>query len=397
MRCMSMLVWAAVVTTVCASIVPPADGQSAWTDRGRRQRSATTFETDARLEAKMTQRPGEWRVFQIWNAVTRRTKVRIEREDGAGDIEEGTIAGGWKGVSARAVMDAVAAFYVAPWERTERNSYRLLVPDRERDFTFSAKSDWERQRFAIGREFIRSLERLSPEERSRVDSGRSQPFSALPPEMQQQALGMLEQLELEYRSRGVGTSAYGRDLAGATFRLERKPARDFNRLFLTIKVPDVGSTGFRINDYEEKKRQREAARTRRAGGGPDALYTPVKFEVKPEDARQLPELRRKVEIKLERGTFTDVLQHLHRNHGIAYLASPAIAMPKTARVRLPLMPLHEALDRLTAIFPDTEWEWRRYGFLLVRGPRNPARGPSRGQFSSGGAPASHAPAPELAP
>jgi hypothetical protein len=37
------------------------------------------------------------------------------------------------------------------------------------------------------------------------------------------------------------------------------------------------------------------------------------------------------------------------------------------------MPLGQALDELTRIYPDTEWEWRKYGFLVVRGPMNPMR------------------------
>lgn len=48
-------------------------------------------------------------------------------------------------------------------------------------------------------------------------------------------------------------------------------------------------------------------------------------------------------------------------------------MPQRADVRLYRMTLGKALDRLTEIYQDTEWEWRKYGFPVIRGPRNPAR------------------------
>jgi hypothetical protein len=52
-------------------------------------------------------------------------------------------------------------------------------------------------------------------------------------------------------------------------------------------------------------------------------------------------------------------------------------MPQRANVHLPLMPLGEALDQLTQIYKGTEWEWRKYGVLVVRGPSNPVRDRSK--------------------
>lgn len=343
--------------------------------------SQTYFEKDPRLKVSLTARSPAWTHLRLWSALYRKTGVPLEREEGASEFDDNTVALGFNGVSARAVMDAAAARVLARWERTERNGYRLPVPQRELDFVFLAKNEHQRELFGAGVEFIRDLSALPQEEQARIGSGQFIPFASLPANMQRSVGQMLQALSREFqeRDRAMGSARPPipfEDLPSANFRVERQPANGFNRLALTVRFTSVRrTTGWSINDYEQQKQAREAARRRRPAGELDALYAPRKFEVSQEEAKRLPALQKRITLSLANVTFPEVLQRLHAKYGLAFLSDPTQHMPQKATIRLVSVPLGEALDRLTEIYQDTEWEWRKYGVLIVRGPSNPARDP----------------------
>jgi hypothetical protein len=99
----------------------------------------------------------------------------------------------------------------------------------------------------------------------------------------------------------------------------------------------------------------------------------VKFALTQEAAKRLPALERKVTIQMRDVSFPEVLRYLHNVYNIAYVCDPGGVMPQRANVNIVNMPLGKALDRLTQIYKDTEWEWRKLNFLLLRGPQNPSR------------------------
>lgn len=340
------------------------------------------FEKDSRLNAPMTIQSASYMHLRLWRAIARTTKVPIDREQNAMELDTDPVALAGKDVPARALMDAAAARILARWERTEKKGYRLLVPQAEMDRGYGASNEYERERFRAGRAFIRALMALPAEERSRMESGQSVPFTSLPSDMQMAVTEMLQSLARQAQVTGWTVFPVAR-VAEAEFRLERKPSSEFNRLWLQLKVPGQ-DVGFRINDYEEKKQERagKARQKWQQMGEPDGLYIPEKFEVSQEAAKRLPALKRVVQIDAEGATFPKVLWLLHEKYGIAFLSDPKRTMPQRADVHLPPMPLGEALDKLTKIYKDTEWEYRKLGFIIVRGPRNPSREPKQKQVSA---------------
>lgn len=370
---------AMILTGAMASSQSLKTGPTAADDAPRR----THFETDPRLEAPMTVQSPAYAQRRLWQGITRNTKTRIERHPWARDLDDVPVCLAGNAVSARALMDAAAARVLARWEWTDRNAYRLLSPEWELDEVFGAQSEEERERFQSGREFIRVLNALPADERASLESGNPVSFASLPPGMRIAVGAMLDPLVREQKKKGWEVFPAER-INEASLRLGRLPATEFDRLFLTLKVPGGNGAGFRINDYETRKQDRDAARQgrQRAGkpGKPedlDDLYVPKRFEVSPEQAKRLPTLKRLVTLDGQNVSFPDVLLLLYKQYGIPFVSDPKIVMPQRADVHLSSMPLGEALDRLTEIYKDTEWEWRKYGVLVVRGPSNGARHPKQ--------------------
>ena len=364
-RCLTL------AAAIC-SIWIPASGPSTGLDVKSKQ-ATTQFERDQRLEVRISiASKTDWSL-RIWGALTGKTGVRIECDDAAAEIADGTLAVGLRSVSARSIMDAMAALFGAKWSYTQRKTYILLVGNREMLETFAPKGEREIERFTAGKPFLHSLESMSPEQKSALESGRSVPFNSLPQDMQSSVSAMLGSLAQEYREKGKGDTVSVDALSQAAFRLDRKPAAGFNRLFLTVKVPGVGSTGWRLNDYEDQLKAREQARTSRRAGELENEYDAKRFELSHEEAKCLPEFQRKVELDIRDSTFPRVLQKLNEDYRLPFVSDPEQLMPQRADVMITSTTLGDALDRLAAIYKDTEWEWRRMGVLVIRGPTNPNR------------------------
>lgn len=328
------------------------------------------FDNDPRLDTKMTINSRACTHLTLWREITRWTRVPIDREQGASEFDDVPLVLAGHRVPARAIMDAVAARIMARWERMERDGYRFLVPQGEADRGFNPYNEHERERFRIGAGFIRDFHALSQESQKRLLQG-PVPFTDLPVGMQQAVAGMLASLSHEWQEqKGRGTSVQPHQLSAARFRLDRKPAHGFNRYFITVSVQNVGSTGWRLNDYEM---QEAARRQKRKAGEYVDIYLPRKFEVSQEKAKRLSALQQTVELDAQNITLPGVLLQLHEKYGIPFVCDPEREMPQRADVNLSRMTLGEALDRLMELYPNTEWEWRKYGVMVVRGPLNPAR------------------------
>ena len=95
--------------------------------------------------------------------------------------------------------------------------------------------------------------------------------------MQKSFSRMLQSVSQEYAEKGMGPTVRPEEMEqGGSFRLEKTPERDFTRYFIMARSPN-GRTGWRFNDYEERKQEREAKRHQISGG--DGRYTPVKWEI----------------------------------------------------------------------------------------------------------------------
>jgi hypothetical protein len=316
---------------------------------------------------------------RLWGLISGAAKVGIEREQGAAEFDLAPVAVGGRTVTARALMDALAARAMVRWEHTERNGYRLLVPRAELDFVYVPHNEHERERSRLGEGVIDYLNGLPAADQGRLRTGLKTPFSGLPPAIRNLVEGMLETRAAENRERGGGPTVYGGDLSTASVGFQREAATGFSSFWVSVRVPGLGSSGFTINDYGRQQMAREAER--RKGVGPDDLYEPRKFEVTREAAKLLPELMQKVDFNAGKVAFPEAMAMLHQKYGIAYVSDPVRAMPQRAEVRLAGMTLGDALDTLCKTFTETEWEWRKYGFVVIRGPSNPAREPTQGRTS----------------
>jgi hypothetical protein len=277
---------------------------------------------------------------------------------------------------ARSVMDALAALTLYRWERTEKNGYRLLISQREMN-VYKPKNPHQKDRYAQGLKFVQELDKLPAPEQNRIRAGEQVPLHSLPPEMRQAAEGVLEALNQELVSQGRSAAIELNQLVqGTTVRLRHQKIKNFNRYSFGIHVPELGGASISFSDYESHEREAQAARERKIQSGQsDALYEPVRFALSQDEARKLPALQKKVTVQMRDVTLPQVLRYLHVTYGVAYISDPELAIPQRASVNIVNLPLGKALDRLTQTYDNTEWEWRKSKFLVVRGPNNPSRTP----------------------
>jgi hypothetical protein len=93
-----------------------------------------------------------------------------------------------------------------------------------------------------------------------------------------------------------------------------------------------------------------------------------------------PKMAALVSLNVEGATFARALWELSQSSSLAFVADADPPLPPNYPVqwqKLTIyegpMPLRAMLDRLTALFKDTEWEYRESGIVVFRGPLNQAR------------------------
>lgn len=365
-----ILVFIMAVVVVQAQDIAPSQQQGAPVSNSLLP--MTYLEKDARLTRPMTVQSRSLFYPNLCLRITRATRARIYTGLGTDTIPVAIAA---DNVSARAIMDALAALHLTRWERTEDNGYRLLTSQRNLDFVYGDRgNEHRRERFQAGTEFVQGLNGISPADRQRILSGRFLSFASLPAQLQPYVPRMLESLGKEH----PWSVFPGSRLSEAEFRMERRPKDEFDEYSVTVRIPGEHSTGWKINTYEQRKLEREAQRRQWARSGQlDPLHAPVHFEVTPEQARRMPALQKLVELSARKVTLPEALMLLHKKYGIAFISNAPllpVEKPRRTDIHLSTMPLHEALDKMTTeIYPDCEWEWRKYGVLVVRDAANSVR------------------------
>ncbi len=349
------------------------DSASKTATNAQERKRATWFESDPRLEGRVTAVARTDRHGRLWGVLSGRTGVRIECEAAALEFRDAQLSVGATSVSSRSLMDALASMGDARWEYTERKTYRLKVSSHELEYVFIPREERERERFLAGKPFLQALDAMPADRKAALESGRSVPFTSIPPEMQSSVGAMLGSLSQEYREKGLGDTIQVGALPGAAFRLDRKSADGFNELFLTVRVAGVGSSGWRLNDFEEQQNARAEKSRARKSDELEEVYASKAHDFPQLEAKRLPALQRKVDIDLKDSTFPQVLRDLHDRYGIPFVSDVEQYMRQRADVRITRTPLGDALDKLTDLYKDTEWEWRKMGFLIVRGPDSSVR------------------------
>jgi hypothetical protein len=362
------LIFALSLSVMCKSQNSPAQPE-----KGNKTTSAqvktypTHLEKDRRLVVLLTLSPEEYPFAMLAGTIQRKSKVPLEREEAARELDDFSPVMAGEKMPVRAYMDAVAALVLGRWERTEKQGYRFLVSQSEADIVYGPQNDQERALLEIGLEFLNTLEKLPPQERKRLESGKHFSLNSLSPEMQEQFKRMLDIQEQSREERNESRMFTADTLPQARLHLENKKGKSFRRYFITI-ANDSGGMGWRINDYEHQKQLREQARLQRLqrAGNLDSIYQSRRFEISQEEAKRLPVLQQRINLDMRDATFPEVLIRLHRKYGIAFACDPKVTFPHRATVHFNATPLGDALDKLTALYPKTEWELRKSNLLIVR-------------------------------
>lgn len=267
------------------------------------------------------------------------------------------------------VMDSIAALDELRWEKIE-TGYELI------------------QSFYTGREPVNALQEvynregmklihafLSLPKATKEGLKKGMSLDQLPEAMYPPVLTTIQaqlRADLTTLKPGESIDATPADFTRSRIRVfveEAEGDGNFNQYKVQFAAPAL-SAGYTVNDYAEKRELHEKEKFRNNENPAFPHYEAISGEVAPAKARAQKELVQPVAISLRNVTFPDVLGFLAEKYNIASVADTASLMPQVATVRLPELPLARALDRLTRLYESTEWEWRRLGFVVVRGPYN---------------------------
>jgi hypothetical protein len=133
------------------------------------------------------------------------------------------------------------------------------------------------------------------------------------------------------------------------------------------------SSSFSVSDFERKVAEHEKVKFATNSNPNHDIYESINFEFPKSAYRTIRELQKIVSVSERKATLVDVMSKLNKEYNINYVVDCKDLFPQTANVRFQNVPLHRAMDILTRVYADTEWEWRKLGFIVVRAPYNPAR------------------------
>lgn len=357
----SFAIISALLGTACLLLAP-----SRVLSQNKDAPESTLLLKDARLSKAVTMNTGATTTTSVFHAVHRDAAVRLYTEDL--ELKTARLIVAEEGQSAAALMDAVAALWLARWEKDTANKYKLLVPARESNI-YLPKNDFQRERFAAGQRFVGALDTLPANLQTALRSGQQIQASALPPGMLRSIRDMADTLNREKHELRGDTHPFPLDrVPESHVDLEIKNKGTLTTYFVTIGLQDWGSMGWLFTDHEERKRE-----TDRQTGADSAIHDTEKVRLTREQVRQIPALKKLVSVQAKQATLPQILRALHEKYAIPFVCDPARFMTQRADVDIRSMPLGEALDKLTDTYQDTEWEWRKMGFLIVRAPGSPAR------------------------
>lgn len=338
----------------------------------------TYLETDPRLAETLTLNVTGQTFAQICERIRRKTGVRLTFSEGANEFRNQAVVIYGENVPARAVMDALAAIYLCRWERVSEKHFNLLDVDH-----LAASTPDQELRNAVaaaGLGIRDAIQALSPAERARLTSEQLVPFVSLSPYVQATTRQFFEACNRRSAGATQATPIPIEALTNSQFAFSSEARQDHTAYHVRIQIPNVDENRSNMSgtfyfDDRGERRQREIQRraARAVSGEVDELYVPRRYEISADEARRRPELQKLVELSTQNATYNEAFARLCRQAGVPFVHLLNEQQPVRRDVNLPRMPLSEALDRLTADFTTSEWEYRRPGFLVVRGPGNGAR------------------------
>lgn len=328
---------------------------------------------DARLRVPVTIAPQVSPLSDVLPQIKRTTHVNVYTHPLAPTSQKCQVACTNK--SAASLMDALASLCLSRWLRDDKRGYEFRDGDPITDQSLPrTQSAWDFQQ--SGMRFVKGMEALPDEQRSALMKRAVVAVTDLPEPMMQSIKDHIKAMDEQLRE---GSPHYpdkglvAENLDDCTVQVTTQQNGLSTVYYLGIywgrtEHSTNGGFCFPFNDFPERKAEIDK---RIASGDPSIIVT-RRFEAMPQ-AKELPELKQIVKIKANKATLGEVLQQLHESYGVDYVADAPQRLSGVASFNIGPLPLADALDRLTEQYPETEWEWRSLGFLVVRGFANPAR------------------------
>lgn len=333
---------------------------------------------DARLRAPMTIAPQVLPVEAVLPLIKHSAHAPVNIHPAVLTRHECMVACANKSVAS--LMDALAALCLSRWLRDPKTGYELRDGDLLTNVHLP-RTPGERHFHQSGMRFIQSMGTLPEALKTALAQRAIIPVQELPEPMVQAVKDHIKaqnEQSQEWSHRRLEKGFDPEYLDDCTVQMTIQPGALFTVYYIGLYWGRTehtinGGFSFPFNDYPQRKAETD---NRIASGDPSIIVT-RRFEAMPQ-AKELPELKQVVSLKLKNATLGEVLQYLHETYGVAYVADAVLS--GAANVNIGPLPLADALDRLTELYKDTEWEWRPLGFLVVRGIANPVRLPQYKPF-----------------
>jgi hypothetical protein len=110
------------------------------------------------------------------------------------------------------------------------------------------------------------------------------------------------------------------------------------------------------------------------------LYDTRRFRLPNKEYPKIKELNQIISLKRDNIYMINVVKHIHDSLGISCVTEIKDFIPQIANVNISAMPVWKFMDAVTKVYTDTEWEYRKSGVIVVRGPRNSGRGKSEKSY-----------------
>ncbi len=374
------------ITLLCASLTIPqstpvqanlAPNKASSIKLAHSARVACSFDNDPLLKAKTTVRSLENPYTTLWEGFARKAKVVIQRAESARELDTNSLGVYCTAVTVHDLMDAMAANVLGRWEAIPKG-YRFLTSATEMDMVFMPKSERSRERNRKGMEFMGQTKSLPQEVQKCLEAGQPVSFNALPPEMQTLGKEMLHTIIEEQLAKlppGTHLGLESDDYSQAVLKIGRESVKGFDSYYISLERRGAGSATWNVNNYEQRRAEGMQPGTTVGQG---KLFVPEKHELSRDDAKERPLLKKMVSLQMRNTTLPQVLRKLNLEYNLNFVCDPISAFPQLATIDFKGITLGEALDRLTELYPKTEWELRKSNILVYRSATNPANDPDKG-------------------
>jgi hypothetical protein len=318
-------------------------------------------------------------LFQICHETTQKT-IRFVGDPTDGETSVFSYFLACKNISVKQLMDGMTSVYPLRWQRIKENNKSIYIfKDSQQIFdrVYGAKTQQAENIYRQGKVLIDQLKKnKSIGEKLFIKQNElaSTRFGDLPSDIQSSIQYMMEQ-NSERRQLQGQNSIDTSDLTNSQFGIEIKESPgNFDEYALRYRMPN--RTGnFRFTTYERGKSERGENFYSAANSYYSSATTT--YDLKKMAAESLKNLKNNPELKDKKITLNvqgkrlwEIALILHEKYQINFMMDGKSQHTQRATFSFQDEPLSDALDRLTALYKNTNWGCRPGGLIVLRGPGN---------------------------